>query len=102
MPRLYHVNTVERIDSDKRDTLGIRFAKLAMNGRIPTTYLSRYLGVSRQTIHTWFLGGEMRTHAFINAVEALVGHMEKDLKQGVLPKATLKEAREYLENLTRP
>jgi hypothetical protein len=57
------------------------------------------LGVSRMTIHTWFLGGAIR-YSKHHMIETLIKLIQEDIAAGLLPAASMAEARAYLADLT--
>lgn len=82
-----------------RDGIGVVLAKRCVKANIPSTLVSRLLGVSRQTIHAWFRGGKMNSER-VQYVEALIKIIDEDLTNGALPLTDYKSIEAYYKRLT--
>ena len=99
MPPSYGTKLRESLVDMSSYKLGTDLARVCVAAKLPSRYLAHALGVSRQTIHTWFLGGVIRRSKHY-MIEVLIKMIEEDTAAGKLPAATMSEARAYLTELT--
>ena len=96
MPKSYSPEYVRAIHSvGLHDNLGVQLARACIKANLPIIAVSKLLGVSRMTVHTWFRGGDMRDKS-AEMVKTLLKVIEADTARGVLPLAGFKEARAYV------
>jgi hypothetical protein len=100
VPRNYSPEFVESLKTKGiHDGIGVVLAKRCVKANIPTTLVSRLIGVSRQTVHTWFRGGTVSSGR-VQYLEALIRIIDSDLAKGVLPLTDYKSIEAYYESLT--
>lgn len=96
MPKSYSPEYIKALNQVKMyDNLGITLARACVKANLPIAAVSKLLGVSRMTIHTWFRGGDMRPKS-TESVKLLLKVIETDTAKGLLPLADFKSAREYV------
>lgn len=81
------------------DNLGLQLASLAIQAKIPMSYIAWALGVTRMTVYYWFAGRKI-TPSKVSKVEALVRILKLDLSNGDLPADTAQERRNFIEELS--
>lgn len=102
MPRRYSPDFVEFLDTKNvEDGLGIVLAKKCVKANLPMTVISKILGVSRQTLHSWFRGGAIQSDR-LKMIDALISIIDRDLAGGVLPLEDFKEAKKYYLDFIGP
>ncbi len=102
MPRRYSPDFVEFLDArNVEDGIGIVLAKKCVKANLPMTVVSKILGVSRQTIHTWFRGGAIQSDR-LDMIDAFMAIIDRDLAEGVLPLQDFKEAKKYYLDFIGP
>jgi len=99
MARTLCPDLVHRIESAEADTLAMQLAKVAVEAKLPVMYVASMLGISRMTLHTWYRGGDVR-ESRRPKIEAFIALIEQDIQDGVLPKSTLLEAKDYAERFS--
>jgi len=95
MPRPPSPELLKRLENAE-ETLGVSLAKLCVKARLPILYVAVMLGVSRMTLHTWFRGGSIRDSR-TTKIKAFMQLINDDIRDGLLPKRTLDETKEYAE-----
>lgn len=96
MPRPYSPEFIDAINKVKMyDNLGVKLARACIKANLPLNAVSKLLGVSRMTVHTWFRGGDMHPKS-ADMVRTLLKVIEVDTARGALPLADFKEARAYV------
>jgi hypothetical protein len=102
VPRRYSPDFVEFLDArNVEDGIGIVLAKKCVKANLPMTVVSKILGVSRQTIHTWFRGGAIQSDR-LDMIDAFMAIIDRDLAEGVLPLQDFKEAKKYYLDFIGP
>jgi hypothetical protein len=102
VPRRYSPDFVEFLDArNVEDGIGIVLAKKCVKANLPMTVVSKILGVSRQTIHTWFRGGAIQSDR-LEMIDAFMAIIDRDLAEGVLPLQDFKEAKKYYLDFIGP
>jgi hypothetical protein len=102
VPRRYSPDFVEFLDDrNVEDGIGIVLAKKCVKANLPMTVVSKILGVSRQTIHTWFRGGAIQSDR-LDMIDAFMAIIDRDLAEGVLPLQDFKEAKKYYLDFIGP
>jgi len=100
VPRNYSSEFIKSLKTmGVRDGIGVVLAKRCVKANIPTTLVSKLLGVSRQTVHAWFRGGKVSSER-VQYLEALIRIIDADLQKGVLPLTNYKSIEAYYESLT--
>lgn len=67
-----------------------------MDANLPANYVSKVLGLSRNTIHRWFRGKPMH-EGKRKVVEAFISLVKDDMANGILPARNIKSAKAYLQ-----
>jgi hypothetical protein len=102
VPRKYSSELTEFLRyKTVKDGIGIVLAKKCVAANLPSTMVANLLGVSRQTLYTWFRGSGIQSER-LPLVEALIKIIEFDMKAGVLPLKDYKSSKEYYKSLTGP
>jgi hypothetical protein len=85
--------SLQHLDSSR---LGIKLGKICVKANLPTIYVADAFNVSRMTVYSWFRGKPLRDKNSTR-VENFISMVEEGLANGVLPAATLPEAKEFIE-----
>jgi DNA invertase Pin-like site-specific DNA recombinase len=99
MARCYSEQLMLRVNRLDADRTGVKLAKACIKGNIPALHVSRFMGVSRMTVHNWFNGLPIRDKNEQKA-KKLLRIMEEDFTAGVLPVATIDAAKNYLSSVS--
>lgn len=98
MPRTYSDKLLLQLQQADGSLLGIRLGRLCVEANLPVAYVSKALGVSRNTVHLWFRG-QLMQERWRKVVEAFMYLVEQDMRNGVLPAVNLKKAKTYVEEM---
>ena len=98
MPRTYGDRLLLQLKDGDSTLLGVQLGRLCVEANLPVAYVSEALGVSRNTVNLWFRGQVMHEHKR-KVVEAFMYLVEQDMKNGVLPALSLKQAKTYVEEM---
>ena len=99
MPRSYgHKFLLELRDADA-GRLGVQLGRLCVEANLPAAYVAKVLETSRTTVYSWFRGQGVREERRAR-VETFIDLVEKDMKEGLLPAATIIDAKLYLRDLS--
>lgn len=98
MPRTYSEQLLIKLNQSDANRTGVALGLICVKANIPATFVARAFGVTRMTIHSWFRGKPLRDKNR-QLVEAFVGLVEKDLAAGNLPARTIKDAKQYIEEM---
>jgi len=98
MPRNYSDELLTKLFSIGEKSDGEIFAKACIKAKLPANYVAKAIGVSRITVHAWFRGQPIRRKN-ARTVDAFMNLLEKDTEAGVLPVKSIKQAKEYIENM---
>jgi len=81
---------------ETQDGLGIELGRVCIDAKLPMKQVGLALGVSRFTIHKWFLGSVIanRYHAVI---EAFISQVRSAMEVGRLPAKDWQDARKYFD-----
>lgn len=95
MPRTYSEIFLRELAAADQNSLGIRLANACVKGRLPASYVAKYLKVSQRTIHLWFRN-RVITLPYFDRIEKFIKTVEEDLARQILPAKDLKAAKRYL------
>jgi hypothetical protein len=98
MPRTYGDKLLLKLQGGDSSLLGVRLGRLCVEANLPIAYIAPALEVTRNTVHLWFRGQSM-LEPKRKVVEAFMHLVEQDLKEGVLPATSLKQAKTYIEGM---
>lgn len=98
MPRIYSEKLTIKLSQSDYNRTGIALATLCVRANLPATYVARAFGVTRMTIHSWFRGKPLRDKNR-QLAEAFIKLVGDDMKSGVLPARSMKQAKEYIEEM---
>lgn len=89
-----------RIAIEKLDPFdpGVALGLACIEANLPAKYVAPVLNVSRMTVHGWFRGNAIRTKNK-KMVEALTRIIREDMEKGILPAATVADAKAWLRSV---
>jgi hypothetical protein len=99
MPRPYSEEFLRELARANTERIGVCLGKVCIKSNFPTSYVAEALNVSRFTIHKWFRGEYLRDKNYIKVL-VFIKLVEESLAKGVLPAATLPDAKRYLESIS--
>ena len=99
MARPYSEVFLRELAKADPERAGVRLGKVCIKANLPTTYVAKALNVSRFTIHKWFRGAYL-TDKNYTKVLSFIKLVEESLAKGVLPSATLPDAKAYLTTIS--
>jgi hypothetical protein len=74
----YSVHVVEGVRTADGKRLGVQLGRLCVSRDIPVSRVSLSLGVSRQTVYSWFLGKSEPRPALFGAIETLLSTLDAE------------------------
>lgn len=99
MPRPYSDKFLLALQEEPEEpSLGIELGRLCIAAKLPATYVAVALETTRMTVYSWFRGQEIRKQRRKN-VRIFMDLIKDDLERNILPVASNKEAKVYIENL---
>ena len=99
MPRPYSDKFLLALQEEPEEpSLGIELGRLCVAAKLPATYVAVALETTRMTVYSWFRGQEIRKQRRKN-VRVFMDLVKDDLERNILPVASNKEAKVYIENL---
>lgn len=98
MARPYSEKFVLNLVKADGEKVGIQLAKMCVMTNLPTTHVAKAFGVSRMSIHSWFRGQYVREKNY-EKILRFINKVAEAVDQGVLPAQSVKEARDFLENI---
>ena len=98
MSRSYSEAFLIELHQANPNRAGTALALACVKANLPAKYVSMTLEVTRMTVFSWFRGQPIR-HKNLLKVETLTDLIESDTAKGILPAKTVKEAKEYLEDM---
>jgi len=99
MPRPYSDKFLLALQEEPEEpSLGIELGRLCVAAKLPATYVAVALETTRMTVYSWFRGQEIRKQRRKN-VRVFMDLIKDDLERNILPVASNKEAKVYIENL---
>ncbi|MFO0000131.1 MAG: hypothetical protein ACK559_03295 [bacterium] len=99
MPRPYSDKFLLALQEEPEEpSLGIELGRLCIAAKLPATYVAVALETTRMTVYSWFRGQEIRKQRRKN-VRVFMDLIKGDLERNILPVASNKEAKVYIENL---
>jgi hypothetical protein len=99
MARSYSEAFLRELAKADASHLGIKLARLCVEGRLPVAYVAKALQVSRMSLHSWFRGKAIAPN-FYPRLEALIRDMEYDIRRGNLPVPDKPSSKKYLKSIT--
>ena len=98
MSRSYSEAFLIELHKANPNRAGTALALACVKANLPAKYVAMALEVTRMTVFSWFRGQPIR-HKNLLKVETLTDLIESDTAKGILPAKTVKEAKEYLEDM---
>ena len=98
MPRTFGDKLLLQLKDGDPTLLGVQLGRLCVEANLPVAYVAIALEVTRNTVHLWFRGQVMHESSR-KIVEAFMYLVEQDMKNGVLPALTSKQAKAYIEGM---
>lgn len=98
MPRPYSDKFLRSLTTADDGQIGVQLGRLCVDANIPATYIALALGATRMSVYNWFRGQDIRRKKR-KEIEALVGVMRQDFRDGKLPAETREVAKKYIEEL---
>lgn len=99
MPRPYSDKFLLALQEEPEEpSLGIELGRLCVAAKLPATYVAVALETTRMTVYSWFRGQEIRKQRR-KTVRVFMDLIKGDLERNILPVASNKEAKVYIENL---
>ena len=68
----YTIRVAEAINNADGDLVGVQLGRLCIKHDIAVTKVAKYLGVTRQTVYSWFTGKSKPHPTCIGVVEQMV------------------------------
>lgn len=99
MARPYSEKFLLELSESTSDGLGVQLAKLCVKANLPATYVAVALETTKTTVYSWFRGQGVREEKR-KTVETFIQLMQEDLEKEVLPVKTMKDARQYIHQVT--
>lgn len=99
MARPYSEKFLLELSENPAQTLGVQLAKLCVKANLPATYVAVALETTKTTVYSWFRGQGVREEKR-RTVETFIQLVAEDLEKEVLPAKTMKEAKQYIEQLS--
>jgi hypothetical protein len=99
MARPYSEKFLLELSESTSDGLGVQLAKLCVKANLPATYVAVALETTRTTVYSWFRGQGVREEKR-RTVETFIQLMQEDLEKEVLPAKTMKDARQYIHQVS--
>lgn len=98
MPRTYGDKLLLSLQKADAARLGVQLGRLCVEANLPVAYIAPALETSRNTVHAWFRGQTMHEDKR-KRVEAFMYLVLQDMKNGLLPAMSLKQAKTYIEGM---
>lgn len=73
----YTIRVAEAINNADGDLVGVQLGRLCIKHDIAVTKVAKYLGVTRQTVYSWFVGKSEPKPHYADAVERMVQEIEQ-------------------------
>lgn len=99
MARPYSEKFLLELSESTSDGLGVQLAKLCVKANLPATYVAVALETTRTTVYSWFRGQGVREEKR-RTIETFIQLMQEDLEKEVLPAKTMKDARQYIHQVS--
>ena len=99
MARSYSESFLRELALADESHLGIKLAKLCVEGRLPVAYVAKALQVSRMSLHNWFRGKTIVPN-FYPRLESMIRELEYDVRRGNLPVPDKPSCKAYLKSIT--
>jgi hypothetical protein len=96
MTRPYSNKFLLELNVASEEKLGVSLGMVCVKANLPATYISKMLGCSRMTVHSWFRGGGVREDKR-KRIEALIDLIKKDMDAGKLPAQSVVAAKKYIQ-----
>lgn len=68
----YTIRVAEAIKNADGDLVGVQLGRLCIAHDIAVSKVAKYLGVTRQTVYSWFVGKSEPQSQYYEAVERLI------------------------------
>ncbi len=68
----YTIRIAEAINNADGDLAGVKLGQLCIKHDIAVTKVAKYLGVTRQTVYSWFTGKSQPQSSYADAVARLI------------------------------
>ena len=98
MPRPYSDAFLRELSRNQSDGLGVKLARWCVDANLAAVHVAVALEVSRNTVYSWFRGQGVQEKKR-SKVESLISLIENDIKDGLLPAKSVKEAKQYIESI---
>lgn len=99
MARPYSEKFLLELSESTSDGLGVQLAKLCVKANLPATYVAVALETTKTTVYSWFRGQGVREEKR-KTIETFIQLMQEDLEKEVLPAKTMKDARQYIHQVS--
>lgn len=99
MPRSYDHKFLLDLQKADPNRLGVKLGRICVEANLPAAYVAKVLETSRTTVYSWFRGQGIREERR-SKVETFIDLVEKDMKDGILPAASIIDAKLYLRELS--
>jgi len=68
----YTIRIAEALNNADGDLAGVKLGQLCIKHDIAVTKVAKYLGVTRQTVYSWFTGKSQPQSSYADAVARLI------------------------------
>ena len=68
----YTIRVAEAINSADGDLVGVQLGRLCIKHDIAVSKVAKYLGVTRQTVYSWFVGKSEPQPYYYKAVQRMI------------------------------
>jgi len=59
------------------DSLGVRLGRTCIENNVPVAAVAEHLGVSRQTVYSWFIGAARPRRGTEESIKALIASLQR-------------------------
>ena len=98
MSRPYSGAFLRELSASQSDGLGVELAKLCVDANLSAVHVAAALEVSRNTVYSWFRGQGVH-ESKRKKMESLISIIQQDMREGLLPAKSVKEAKKYIESI---
>lgn len=98
MARPYSEKFLLNLAKADASRLGVQLGRLCVEANLPAVYVAKALETSRISVYNWFRGGGIRENKR-KVVEVFMDLVRQDMKAGMLPAATIFDAKMYIESM---
>lgn len=99
MPRTYGEKFLRELSASQDTSIGIELARVCVQANLSVAYVAKALNVSDTTMHNWFRGLQNVSEPHRKLIEVFISVVDQDTKNGRLPANSIKDAKNYIQEL---